>query len=106
MRFNVLYFSAEYWRSEAFRMQDLYKRQKKVNELYIKYTGISAESERIMQQNFEIKDAICKDCVPKLEDCEDQLFRSKERVKSRTKLALFGIPIAAGIGFLAGAIYF
>jgi len=83
-------------------MNELYRRQRAVTDLYVKYTGIQTASEQIMQETFEIKEAICKDCVPKLQDCEGQLFRSENRKKNWRKASFVGVPVAFGIGFLFG----
>jgi len=73
--------------------------------LYGKKTGIYANSLERMEQNFRLQESLCKDCVPALKTCTDDLNVFKPRARRRGWTIAVGIPVAFSIGVVSGIIY-
>lgn len=103
-RFNLTFTSMWYWYGQANSLHYENLILNRTIKSYEKVTGISAQNETLMQDAFDIKNAVCRDCVPALEECEGNLVKFRGRAKRRGWTIVVSVPVALAVGFGIGSI--
>jgi hypothetical protein len=93
-----------YWYEECILMNKELMKTKEIVAIYEDLTGIQAANEKAIRDAYEIKQAVCKDCVPALADAEAGLVKFKGRARRRGFTIAIAVPVVFGIGYGIGAL--
>jgi hypothetical protein len=72
--------------------------------LYERKTGIYRSNEKLMEENFRIKNEIAGNCPNDLKTCNEQQAIYKGRANRRGWTIAVLAPVALGAGYLVGSI--
>ena len=104
IRFNVTYLNMNrLWAENRVLRKEVAERDT-IIDLYGRETGIYKTTIPLMKQNFALKDGICKDAVPKLAKCNEDLLVFRPRAKRRAWSLVIAVPVAAIIGYSVGSL--
>jgi len=93
-----------YWYEESGFLDRELLETKRILKMYEDVTGIQAANEKDLRNAYEIKQSVCKECVPALEKANNDVILYKGRSERRAKAIVISVPAALAIGLGLGLI--
>lgn len=105
LMFSLNFRTMNYWYAEAMVQRRELAIQDTIIQLYERQTGVYKNNIKAMEENFALKNDINRACLPQLDKCNTDLSVFKPKCRRRGWIIAGGIPVAIGVGFIAGAVY-